>query len=371
MTLQQATSGTIGVLLLSTTLGILAFGGLVLTQFVGEIPGLRVAILAAATTLPLITFVTVLAMLLESAGQVVFVAAVRVVIAAGTAAGTVLFLYGLDKAITGALFAIALAWGIGLGGLLLRLYQLKVRPLPRWDPCFLAEALPLGRPTQLSYLVIVASTRVDLFFVRWLTGPDAAGYYSVALTVGQLSTYAPIAISVAAFPVIAKANLAQARNFTQLLCRATVASALITAVALGAAVPLVIPLAFGGEFQPAVEPALILLVGGVLWGAQWVACRSESARGRPHVLLSSFGASLTAMVVLDLLLIPVAGVRGAAIASAASPLAGLAVLFLSARGDSVVPAAASFLPRPADISLFLRSARRAFPQHPRPKGPPK
>lgn len=371
VSLQQATSGVVAALLATTMLGILAFGGLVLTQFVGEIPGLRTAILAAALTLPLITFVTVLAMLLESAGQVVYVAAVRVGIAAVTATSTVLLVYGLEKAITGALLAIAVGWGAGLVALLVRLQQLGATPVPRWDSAFLRQAVPLGRPTQLSYLVIVASTRVDLLFVRVLTGQEAAGYYSVALTVGQLSTYAPVAMSVAAFPLIARSSLAEARRFSGLLCRATLAAGLVTAVALGCLVPFLVPLAFGAEFRPAVAPTLVLLVGGVLWGAQWVACRCESARGRPRVLLLSFGVSLAVMVVGDLMLIPVAGVTGAALASAASPLAGLAVLWARRGEDSVTPAPLDSLPRPGDLPLYAQSVRKVFgPAQPAPQRRP-
>lgn len=351
-TLARCVRGTSAVLVVTCAFGVVLLFGLVWTQFPGEIPGLRTAIVVASLTLPLITFVTVFGMLLDSAEQVVFVSLVRLLTAAVTAVATITLLYIFELAITGALVAIALGWSLGLALLLVRLIQLGLPFWPRWDAGFLRQAVPLGIPTQMSYLVIVASTRVDLLVVRLLAGPDEAGHYSIALTMGQLVTYAPVALSVAAFPLVARiGDRDEARVFVARLCRTTVAASLVSAAGLAAMVPILVPLAFGREFEPAVGPTLILLAGGVLWGAQWTACRSESARGRPGVLLRSFGITLVVMVVLDVVLIPDFGIVGAATASMLGSMIGLAVVVFTPRArDAITPTPRGLLPRFSDFT---------------------
>jgi O-antigen/teichoic acid export membrane protein len=349
-TLQRCVPAVAGVLICTTSVGMLLFIGLSVALFPGEVPGLRVAIVAAAVTLPLIVFVTAFGALLESAGQVVFVSLVRAGIAAATALATYLLVYQLDRAITGALLAIGVGWAAGLCVLIGRMVSLGVTPLPRRNVALVRTAVPLGIPTALSYLVIVASTRIDLLFVRVLAGAADAGQYSIALTVGQLATYAPVALSVAAFPTVARLSPEEARPFVARLCRATVAGALLSALLLAVTVPILIPLAFGFRFRPAVEPALILLVAGIAWGAQWTACRSEAARGRPGVLLVSFTVSLFAMVAGDLLLIPPYGVQGAAVAALISSLAGLGVVLGRRHVDSVTPPLRGFVPTVDDLA---------------------
>lgn len=352
VTLGRSVRAVSGLLAISTGIGMIVLMGVIGAMFSSEISGLRLAIVAAALTLPLITYVTIFGILLDSAGQVVFVSIVRLCIAISTAVATIVLMYVLELAITGALLAIVAGWSVGLMLLVARLHRLRLGFMPRWDPGFLRQAIPLGIPTQLSYLLIVASTRVDLLLVRVLAGSEEAGSYSVALTVGQVTTYAPIALAVAAFPVIASASQEQeARELVGRVCRTTVLTALIGAVALGVAIPVALPLTFGSDFAPAVAPALVLLVGGILWGAQWTACRAESARGRPAILLGSFGASLVVMLIADVALIPPFGILGAAVAALLGSAVGLGVVIAPGRsGGRVTPGAAGFLPTRSDVS---------------------
>lgn len=352
--LEATVNATLAFLLGSTGLGALLFLGLVRTQFGSELPGLRVAIAAAALSLPLITLVTVLGMLLDSSGDVVFVSGIRASITAGTAAATVVMVPLLERAITGAVLAIVVGWSAGLLVMLLRLRRLGHRVRPRWDAQFMRRALPIGGPVAVSSLIIVASTRVDLLFVRALAGREEAGQYAVALTVGQLATYPAVALSAASFPVVAAATVVEARVLVRRLCRTAAAAGVVAAALLAVLVPLLIPLAFGELFAPAVGPSLILLAGGVLWGVLWSACRAESARGRPRALVLSYGVTLGVIAIGDLLLIPVLGLTGAALASVLGSAAGLVIVTRWATGDEqITPRLLQMAPRGGDLLQLM------------------
>jgi Na+-driven multidrug efflux pump len=68
---------------------------------------------------------------------------------------------------------------------------------------------------------------------------------------------------------------------------------------------------------------LILLAGNVLASSQWLISRAFAARGKPLLLLWSYGLSVLTMCSLDVLLIPGLGLAGAALAAVVGPAAGL------------------------------------------------
>ena len=77
----------------------------------------------------------------------------------------------------------------------------------------------------------------------------------------------------------------------------------------------VIGLFYGDQFDSAVRPAQVLVVGMLLGGAAGVASGYLYGRGRPGLNSVAFGLGLVVTVVLDLLLIPAYGAMGAAVAS--------------------------------------------------------
>ena len=95
-----------------------------------------------------------------------------------------------------------------------------------------------------------------------------------------------------------------------------------------------IPFAFGDDYRSAILPSLILIVGGILWGQQWILSRSLAARGETGPMIRFFAANVLVMAALDLLLIPVLGVVGAALASVGGSMAGLALCLATYRKRS-------------------------------------
>jgi len=87
-----------------------------------------------------------------------------------------------------------------------------------------------------------------------------------------------------------------------------------------------LPLLFGKDFQPAVVPACLLLVGLAVEGAAAVASAYLWGAGRPGANSVGMGVGVVITIALDLLLIPRYGASGAAIASSAAYLATAGVL---------------------------------------------
>ena len=364
VSLSRALSGASGLLLPAMTVG---FVGVLLSG--GVVIGFEAhqsALVIAAGTLPVITLVTVVGIVLDSQQRLVWHSLVRVGIAIATSFATVLLVAVWHLGIAGGVAAILVGWGAGLCVLLGLLAATGALARPRWDRDFLRLALPLGVPVQMSYLLIVAAARVDLLIVLALRGKANAGVYSVALTLGQLVTYAPLGLAAAAFPRLALISAADAAPFAARVYRVGLAAAFVSGIGLAVIVPVVTPIAFGRDFSRATSPALILLGAGMLSAGQWMACRFMAARGHTRPLAESYGASLAAMVALDLALVPTVGIRGAAISSLFSSLLGLGVAVRRLQTNegvasrSLVPTSSDFVELLATLRVMSSAVRRSF-----------
>lgn len=250
--------------------------------------------------------------------------------------------------------------GMALAWWLLRRTGLSFRL--RLDRSYLAPALRYGASVAVSYVVTVMLLRVDVLLTYALDGPTSAGHYSVSLALAALVGLLPLAISAGTFPRLAKMTDADAKELTAQACRYGAAAGIAVALGLLVAVPVALPLLFGTAYRPAVVPALILLPGSIFWSVQWILCRAAAARGRPGLLLKSFLLGLAVMSGLDLLLIPVAGITGAALAGVAGPFAGLLLCLWSYHRSPVwsgdLPA---LVPRFADFNAFARRSLQLVP----------
>lgn len=218
---------------------------------------------------------------------------------------------------------------------------------------YVKQALKLGVILETSYLLTLMAQRLDLVLVYSLADEAAAGRYSVALTVGQISSYAAASLVIATFPRLAKVSRDKALVLTQRAFRLCVAMTAASSAALCILVPWGIPLAFGEGFTAAVPPTIILLAGGVVWSAQWCLSQAAAARERSRVPLFSYGMTVVVMLGLDVFLIPWAGAAGAAVGSVLGNAAGLAVVLRwyghESKGDL-----RALVPGPADFAELLR-----------------
>jgi O-antigen/teichoic acid export membrane protein len=208
------------------------------------------------------------------------------------------------------------------------------------------------------------SQRADQVLVYSLGGPAEGGLYSVSLAMVQLSAYVPLVLSHVSFPRLASLPDAAAAVLTARIARLGFIGSFGVGILLAATVPFMTPLVFGPGFAGAVTPALILLPGAVLWSLQWVLARAWSARGRSSLVLTSFLLSVVTMLLLDLILIPLWGLVGAALASVAGSTAGFAwcVVAYHRRGEiglvDLVPRWSDVRSLSDEIASLLRAFRR-------------
>lgn len=346
--LRAALSATVLPVIAAATAGALSVFLISTASFEARLPASTAA--AAAVAVPVIAFMHLLSMVLNARERLALTSGALGMSFAINAVTVWVLIAVFDLGVLGGVLGslVGPAVAVMVMGPALRTEGLSL--VPRWSPTFLRGQLRAGLLIQGAYLLIAMTQRIDQLLVLWLAGSSEAGHYSVALTVGQLVVYAPMAIATAAFPRFAYLEPAESALVMRTVVRTSVALVLLVVVGLLIGVPFLVPLLFGSEFRAAVAPSLILLLGGGCLSIQWVLCRALAARGRPRPLAQSFALSLVTMVVLDLLLIPAAGGVGAAVASAVGAGCGLAyVLWLYRRADDLRIRSLDMLPRRKDF----------------------
>jgi len=177
-----------------------------------------------------------------------------------------------------------------------------------------------GLRAQVGGVITQLNLRLDFVILGLLAGPAVLGIYAIASKFAELVKILSMALSYVLYPRFTKDGpvraLVRARRLIPkagLLCAGAVVPLWLTA-------GFVIPAFYGPDFEPAVLPARIILLGLVLEGVGGVITGFLYGVGRPGLNSWAVAVGLVGTVVLDLLLIPPFEEVGAATASAVAYL---------------------------------------------------
>jgi O-antigen/teichoic acid export membrane protein len=198
-------------------------------------------------------------------------------------------------------------------------------------------------------------SRLDQVLLTPLTGTYQLGLYVVAVSVSELPLIINQAVRDVTFVTDAADSvderLSSSARISTFLCG-------VAALALGLTMLWWLPLLFGDDFRDALPVAGVLLAAVVLGTPGSIGGSGLSARGRPGLRSVSLAVACVINIGLLVLLAPVLGAMGAALATLAGNLisSNLNLVFL-AKVYGLSPLAFYGLRR-ADLATLVRFARR-------------
>jgi O-antigen/teichoic acid export membrane protein len=206
-----------------------------------------------------------------------------------------------------------------------------IRPLVGYGMAQIAALTPATINAQLDQLVL-----------SQVVPPAALGRYAIAVSCTLLPIPMVSAIGNVAFPRLASRNrvdrLASQMQWMGILGTACAAAGLL--VPLDLVAPWLIPRVFGAGYAGAVPLLWVLTPAGVFLACNQVTGDVLRGRKRPLVVARAEGLAAVFTVILLVVLLPVAGVYGAAIASAVAYGVALVMMLVSLRklpSDRFVP----------------------------------
>lgn len=221
------------------------------------------------------------------------------------------------------------------------------------DLAALKTSLSYGVAVYLGLIINTLHLRLDQFFVSSLKGPADLANYALAVRIAEMVWLLDYAIINASIFRITASSVEEATRITQRMARLVGSLIFIASLIIALAAPYVIPLVFGMDFAPAAIPLMLLLPGTIAWSlsrvlAQFVAYQS----GKPwyNMLVATVGFLLN--LVLIIVLIPMWGIRGAAISSTFSHILNFALtvwIFRRLSKGEILP---TFIPQKQDFIVL-------------------
>lgn len=189
--------------------------------------------------------------------------------------------------------------------------SLKMQP----DFALLKKQFTYGIKGHVGNLFDFVNNRLDIFFVTYFLTVSQVGIYSISVLLAELIFYIPSAASTVLFPVTAASSNDQANRVTPVVCRHTFFWSVIAAVILFLIAKPTVEILFTVAFSNSILPLWLLLPGVVSLSINRVIANDFMGRGKPILNTYSAGIAALCTIILDIILIPLWGIPGAAIAS--------------------------------------------------------
>ncbi len=264
-----------------------------------------------------------------------------------------------DPGVGGAIWlrSAELAFGAAVALAFVGVRHVDVVRLFRPERDVIARMVRFGAQGELGNLLQLANYRLDAYLVALFVGQAGVGLYAVAVGLSEGIWF--IANSVAAVLVtqLTASDADDAAERTPVVLRHTLLLSAIGAAGLAAAAPVFVRLLYGGAFSPAVVPLLWLLPGTVALAGSKVLTAYVFSQGRPLVNTLITAAAVVVTVALDLALIPVLGVTGAAIASSAAYSVHFALALWAYGRLAEANPLRSLAPRRSDARVYTDTLR--------------
>jgi O-antigen/teichoic acid export membrane protein len=226
--------------------------------------------------------------------------------------------------VLGAQFAILLLLTLGWCVVYSLYVRIIPRPIMQWEK--LKPILFFSGVGYLSIVLNLINYRFDVWVVDKYNGTAALGLYAVAVGLGQLLFNVSEPFSRVVQPFLYGQKREEMMDRYRMIARVNFTVTAALALFIGIVAPIVVPLLFGATFAGSVAALRLLLPGIVFSSATKFLAGLVVQRGyqKFNLYATMVGAIIT--IVLDLLLIPIWGILGAAIASTLSYLAILIVV---------------------------------------------
>jgi O-antigen/teichoic acid export membrane protein len=245
--------------------------------------------------------------------------------------------------------------GAFVGGVMLLrgLPDLGVRFFAAGDRPRVAALLARGRRLVLFTLLGLVLYNVDLLILRYLRGEADAGRYAAAYVLISFCANLMIAYSHTVLPSMAREPTPTAATASTYRTGLVVAWLVTMPIAIGGALlaPLLIELLFGRAYGDGATALQVLVLSVPVAALREMSVAALIARHREPALLRVNVAAAVVNVSLNLALIPMFGLAGAAWATVVSEVVRLGVALVAAR--EAIPGT---LPTPALLKVLLAGA---------------
>ncbi|MEW6685311.1 MAG: oligosaccharide flippase family protein [Candidatus Edwardsbacteria bacterium] len=188
-------------------------------------------------------------------------------------------------------------------------------PNPKIETNLIQKLVSYGIKGEMANIIMFFNYRLDMFLVNLWCGRSEVGYYIVAVLLAEMLWQIPHAVTTVLFPKFSSKDKKEAGELTATSCRYTTLLLFLLCVILALLAHPLIRIFYGRAFALSVSPLLILLPGIFFAGSTAPITAYLKSIGRPDCLLIKSLIMLPFAVLLNIIIIPHWGIKGAAFTS--------------------------------------------------------
>jgi len=210
-----------------------------------------------------------------------------------------------------------------------KLDVLKIKYIPK----IAKDLLSLGAFYAITLFILNLNYKIDIVILERLSSSAEIGQYTTGVNITELIWYLPTALEVVVFS--RSANAKDPKDFSNKiakLMRVTFIGGILGGVILSLVAPTLIPVLYGSQFTESAKILKLLMPGVVAFTIVKVLYMDIAGKGNPTIALFILIPALIINILLNLILIPQYGAKGAALASTISySVSAIGFLFIYAR----------------------------------------
>ena len=217
-----------------------------------------------------------------------------------------------------------------------------------------ATTVRFGLKSHAQALLTAFHLRLDHFLIAFFLGPSEVAFYAIATHIAEMVADIHRPISVVLYPHLASTSEIHIHHTTVTVCRHVLFLELIAGVGVVLASNLVIVVLYGRAYLPALPPLFILMPGVLTLSLFNLLAKSFASRNKQQTTIVAGLAGLVVNTLLNILMIPPLGIRGAALASTVSYSLAAAILLVAFRRDSGISALELIRIRKTDVEFYQK-----------------
>lgn len=228
---------------------------------------------------------------------------------------------------------------------------------------YFRETLSYGLRVTGSSLAGVFVKKADFLLVSSMLGAEPLGYYAISVSMAEIILAIPDAVNIPFLPIRLGLEKKEAQSITPIVTRVLFFFMLLLCILSVLFSGLVVKILFGEKFLPAIPPLLWLLPGIVMWSLHEVLKSELYGHDHPGFVSCEAVITLICNIGLNLFLIPLMGINGAALSSSIAYTLAAGILLWKFTSISGVKLSEMLIIKKEDLQGIKRALQKKRNSH--------
>lgn len=185
---------------------------------------------------------------------------------------------------------------------------------------FMKDAINFGFKIFIAQFLMLLAFKIDFYLINYFIGPKEVGYYSIAITMGEVLLFFPEVVGTVLFAKLMQKDKRDdiKRSNVAIVIRIILPIIFLIGILLLSLSHFIIPLIYGKNFNPSIRIAYYLIPAYFFISIYYIAFSYGNSINRAMTISKIVFSTIIIKIILSVALLKTFGLEGIAIATLAS-----------------------------------------------------